>query len=149
MITRKPEVTKEAWSFKDYYERNRKRLLKLKRERYAKDPAYRRAVKRRSQKRYRLLRKLNPPEERGVVRGERGEKYVTIGKLSKVVGRSITAIRSYHIRGVIPSPKYFTEQGWRLYSEKEVKVFGSAFAALDQGRLRNLKEVAKYIRRKL
>lgn len=141
-------LSKKGFSFKQYYKEHRVELLRKKKERYAKDAKYKKDAKKRSRLRYLALRAKKPILDRKTIIGKRGERYLTIGKLSIMINRGQDAIRRYHKRGVIPMPKHFDTRGWRLYSVHEALVLQEAFVQLDRRLLSNLTEVARFIKSK-
>lgn len=113
---------------REYYEKNRERLLEEKRERYRSDPEYREEMRIRDLRRYwfdrRQKRKRELPElefsdlkPRGEVTltdadgGEHRVKVYDSEAVARIVNRSVQTVRNWVLSGVLPSP---TLRGWDI-----------------------------------
>lgn len=131
---------------KNYYHQHKKRISDRRKLKYRTDQKYRKQQIERSIRSYRLRYAKRVPADRTVVRAiETGEKYFSISKLAKHIGRGVQTIRWYHKLGVIPEPKHTDLRGWRLYTKEEVLLIQRAFRAFDKREIRSLKDVGKTI----
>jgi hypothetical protein len=123
----------------EYWKKNRDRLLEKRKERYRKDAEYRRKMKERaleSKKRFKELENEDLLSGGIVKRGPKSSKVhrlelpgnrsynvtmLTIGQLSKALGRVPQTIRSWEEKGYIPRAIYRDSNDNRLYTEFQVK----------------------------
>jgi len=136
-----------GFDYKSWYEKNAERLKKQRRQKYKKDKTYREAAKARARAWYDREKKPQRPADRTTVVSPDGKTYLSIGKLSEMIGKAVDTIRSYHRQGVIPVPDAFNVRGWRLYTDEQAKVIADAFALFDRGELSSLTEVKEEIQR--
>ena len=103
-----------SWDYKTYYEKNKAKINAKRRRKYRTDSQYRKKVLARSRK-YQKTKKTEqlPP---GVVRGEGGRLYGTVGRAAMMMGLSPNTIRSYERRGVLPPASHYDDRGYRLYT---------------------------------
>lgn len=122
-----------TFDFKSWYEKNGKEWNKKRRQRYAEDPAYRAKVgkwneagrlKRRgavvlSGRAARRARKV-ASQEPWTEFEQDGVSYLTIGALARALGKSPRTLRLWEKRGWLPSARYATPKGVRLYTPGEI-----------------------------
>ena len=121
----------------------------VRRERYQKDPTYRRRARQQSREYYHKHVKRYVPLDRTIIK-DGDEKYFSIGKLSLLINRKVQTIRAYHRRGIIPVPSAFDKRGWRLYQREQVLLLRKVFKMFDNksdARVRTLRDVKKMLRR--
>jgi len=124
---------------KDYYESNKETILARRRVRYKNDPDYRkrlnaqrRATRKRKQQlenRYRsrgdTIRDLGKPMK--IYNNDRTHyaivKMYTVGRVADIVGVPRSQFYSWLHNKRIPEANYVKPNGWRLYTEYEMKVF--------------------------
>jgi DNA-binding transcriptional MerR regulator len=137
-----------GWTYKKWYQENRKQLLHDRRRRYHTDPAYRkRRIKEASESYYRRRSRDGLPADRRLIRTSSGGEFYSIGRLAEEINRSVQTIREYHSNDVIPTPLYFDSRGWRLYSDRQIVLLRDVFYRFDKQELRSLAEVASVLRR--
>jgi len=132
-------------TFKEWYEDNRERLSVKRKAKYRNDPEYRRKALERARRYYKLKRKKMVPADRRLVVAPDGSRYLTIGKLSKLINRSIQTIRAYHRQGVIPNVRHTDGRGWRLYTPGQAALLRKVFRAFDEGKLGSLEQVKRVV----
>lgn len=132
-----------AWTYQDWYEKNKDKLSKSRKRKYRIDKGFREDMKNRSRKYYSNNLKIDHPR---VVMVVGGKKFLTIGGLSKAISRDVHTIRVYHKDGVIPETDRGNTRGWRVYSFARAKVIREAFIKFDNGDLSSLKDVSKFIK---
>jgi len=137
-----------AWTFKDYYRKNRRSLLAKKRRKYRTNRSYRESVRKQARRRYYTKVKSRQSSDRTVVSSKDGRQFISIGKVSKIIGRTPCTIRQYHRSGVLPKPLYFDRRGWRLYTKGQVLLLKKAFQAFDEGKLGSLTELGELVLKK-
>ena len=93
-------------------------------------------------------RKRHQPLDRQVIVSG-GVEYITIGKLSELLGRSVQTIHGYHRSGVLPSPVAFHVRGWRLYTKEQAETIAQTFRLFDLGQIKSLQELAGEVRLRL
>lgn len=123
--------TKSTWTFKEWWEKNKKQRNKDRRIEYHANPALQEEVREAARKNYRQRRKKMVPVDRLTIRDAQGNRYWSIGRIARMINRPIPTIRSYHDSGVIPEPAARDERGWRLYTTKQASLLRSLFKALD------------------
>jgi len=134
-----------TWTFNDWYKTNRKALSKKRKAKYRQDKIFRESVKKRARDHYRNRTKDRVPYDRLSVRDDSGVHFITIGRLSKMLGRKTQTIRGYHASKVIPPCTVFDQRGWRLYSPKQAMLLRKAFGMFDRGELVMLNDVKQFI----
>lgn len=131
-----------SWMFTDWYEKNKKSLLKKRKLKYRINREFRDNMKERSKDYYeRNLKKAHP---RTIMIVD-GKKYLTIGGLAQVIKRNVKTIRDYHNFGILPETARGNDRGWRIYSIPRAKIIMTAFDMFGEGELKSLKEVKVYI----
>jgi len=124
--------------YKDWYAKNRDRILADKKKKYKEDQAYRDRILNASKGRY--VQK-DVPKDRKVIVTSAGE-YYSISRVAEIIKREIQTVRNYHKALVIPEPLAFDTRGWRLYNKHQVDLLADTFAKFDSGELKSLAEVA-------
>ena len=133
---------------KDYYRKHRDKIRANRKHRYAtNDRAYREGALQRARERYEQFKKERPETSRYEIVDANGQVFSTIGQLSTVINRSLSTIRKYHQRGIIPTPTQYDTRGWRLYTATEVALLKQAFTDFDAGLIPNLKTLARQIKK--
>ncbi len=82
-------------------------------------------------RRYRTVVRRERPIDRRTIVTEDGARFVSIGRVSRMIGRETASIRRYHRMGVIPQPLFFDRRGWRLYSVDQVMLLRRVFRRLE------------------
>lgn len=137
-----------SWSYKEFYEANKKEISRKRKVRYRKDRTYREKARSTSRSYYVRVRKKEVPSDRRVLSSPEGDRLMTIGRLSELIHRNIDSIRRYHRQGVIPEPAKFDSRGWRLYTREQASVLMSAFRRLDRKEFRSVREAKDFITNK-
>ena len=133
---------------KDYYRKHRDDIRANRKHRYAtNDRAYREGALQRARERYEQFKKERPETSRYEVIDANGQVFSTIGQLGTAIRRSLSTIRKYHQRGIIPTPTQYDTRGWRLYTATEVALLKQAFGDFDAGLIPNLKTLAQQIKK--
>lgn len=130
------------WIYKDWYEDNKRELSERRKKRYRQDPEYRKKA-RDNAKRYYNKKTGGGPKSRTIFT-QKGERYFSIGELSKRIGKSIQTIREYHRFGVIPI-SFSDNRGWRLYNESQVILMERIFRQFDEKKIKSLKQVSEIL----
>lgn len=120
-----------SFSQKEYYQKNKERLSIRRKRKYKNDLSYREGIRRKSRN-YSRMRRERSSGKKGVVSSSKGT-FITIGRLSKIIGKGISTIRAYHRKGILPNPIYFDTRGWRLYTLNQAILLRKAFKSFDQG----------------
>lgn len=126
-----------SFSQEEYYRKNKKRITQHRKNRYATDADYRKQIKDRALIHKQRNRTVSP---KGVIKSRKGF-FITIGKLSEVIGKDRQTIRMYHRTGILPTPTHFDTRGWRLYTVHQVLLIKKAFEQLSCGELAGLKDI--------
>lgn len=129
--------TKSDWQFKDWYAKHGGELNQSRRDRYSSDPDYKKQVleaNRESRKRRREAQLKERTAERKVQKVKVSRqwkevemtvdgvvmKFLTIGALAAILGRSKLGVRLLEKKGVIEKTPYRNKQGERLYTHEKV-----------------------------
>ena len=120
-------ATEEGFDYKTYYENNKEEILKKRREKYKKDSSFRKRQRIRTANIYAKKKKRHKPVDKQNIKG-----YLSIGKVARLTGRSISQLRHYHKKGWIPEPTAFDSRGWRLYTKNQVNLLIHAFKNMRQ-----------------
>jgi hypothetical protein len=134
------QLTDQQRYQKQYYQNNRPYLLQYRKEKYANDPEYRNAVKRRAMRWYNerkqeqaAIIRLKPGQPRmlgiyddatGVVRTVR---VYLINEVAAALGRTTKTLCLWEAKGILPKPTYHTAAKWRLYTEDQAKAIIECF----------------------
>lgn len=152
--------------FQEWYDENRDDLNARRRERYAKDEAYREKVQRWNRDARARRRKAAEKEEKKAKRAVKIQtsgqwktvevevdgvkvRMFTIGALAKAIGKGISTIRVWERNGVLPETPYRSKKGDRLYTLEMVESIQAALkkaGKLDIGVLKEKKRPA-YVER--
>lgn len=125
------------WKFKDWYKEHGKELNADRRKRYETDPEYKKQVleaNRESRRRRREAQLAERAAERGSQKVKPGRqwkevemevdgklmKFLTIGAVAAVLGRSKLGVRLLEKKGIIKPTPYRNPQKERLYTPEEV-----------------------------
>ena len=133
-----------SWSFKDWYDKNKEDFNRQRRLRYRVDHRDREARLRDAKSSYERNRPPTVGQDRRVIRAD-GRRFLSIGRLSELLNRSVQTVREYHYNGVIPDVTHVDSRGWRLYTPYQVRLLQEVFARFDAGELTSLAEVAREI----
>lgn len=129
-----------------YYQENREKISKRKRERYASDPKVREAARKKAMARYlqnrsedggeRKVRRYNHP--RVVVVDGETQLFHCVREFADRVGRNVQTITKWEAMEVIPTPPMVDKAGRRWYSEKHMTAIASAVGKYDKAGRRDL-----------
>lgn len=133
-----------AWDYKEWYADNKVEFNRKRRERYRKRADIRRDARKRALTYYHSHKKRMEPVDRYRIRSADGSNFVTIGRVSREIGRSINRIRVYHKNGVIPTPLFYDSRGWRLYSSMQLSILSIAFGEVEDKQW-SLDDASKYL----
>jgi hypothetical protein len=134
-----------GWVFKEFWDKNKDEKNAERRRKYNSDPEYHKRVRKKAKESYnRRIKKMKPTDRQTIVDNS-GKKYWSIGRLSRIINRTIIVIRRYHMDGVIPLPTFYDTRGWRLYSTHQVSMMRKAFKQLDEGSMKSLSELTKFL----
>lgn len=124
---------------REYYERNKKRIAERKKERYRRDSAYRKAIRKRTKESHAALRKrrIETGYDRRVL-ADGTVKYFSIGKIGEIINRSSHTIRAYHKSGIIPDSGHYDSRGWRLYTKEQALILKKLFKKFDKQEIPSL-----------
>jgi len=125
-----------AWDYNEWYRRKGKRVLSERRKkRYQNSPAYRETQRKRAREYYQRTRSATDVKDRTTVIARSGERYHTIGRVSKMINRNPQQIRDYHASGMLPDPLFTDTRGWRLYTAEQIMLMRRIFKQLDLNKL--------------
>ncbi len=131
---------KKKWDYSEYYDRNRNDINRKRRERYAKDQAYRDKVVKSA-----VEAKSKKVEERGgkVVREYEGQEVLgyRIGTAAQMLGKSVPTLRFWESEGLIPKPIF--EGFQRVYTVFQVTLMQNLVLRLNEAEEKGLEEVRK------
>lgn len=132
--------------FQEWYKDNKAELNKARRDRYAKDPEYKKRVLEANRSSRTRIRKSEKQAKEEAVRVKVGgtpwrskevavdesttEKLYSIGALASALGKSVQAIRLWERKGLIPETPHRTSKGDRLYSADMIKEIYEKLRAL-------------------
>ena len=119
----------------------------VRRERYRKDPTYRKGARKQSKEYYHKHVKRYVPLDRTIIK-DGDKKFFSIGKLSLLINRKVQTIRAYHRRGIIPTPSHFDRRGWRLWNRDQALLLRRVFKIFDNkndASVRTLRDVRKML----
>ena len=125
------------WKFKDWYKEHGGELNSDRRDRYKSDPAYKKQVleaNRESRRRRRVIQLSERAAEYEAKKVKLGEewkevemevdgkmvKFLTIGAVASILGRSKLGVRLLEKQGVIEATPHRNAQGERLYTPEKV-----------------------------
>lgn len=134
------------WKFKDWYKEHGSELNEGRRDRYKTDPEYKKQVleaNRESRRRRRVAQLEERAAERGVQKSKpkrqwkevemevdgKMVKFLTIGAVAAILGRSKLGIRLLEKKGIIETTPYRNPQKERLYTPEKVLEIRKALAA--------------------
>lgn len=124
------------WSYRLWYERNKSKLSEKRKEKYKNNFEYREKVKKKARDYYREKKAKGVARRRAKNKGiveKNGKFYYTISYVGKAIGRSVSTLRMYESKKIIPGPKEVDPRGWRLYSGKQLSLLTTAFGMYDNG----------------
>lgn len=137
-----------AWSFEDWYRRNKEAFNEKRRARYNQDKAYRKRVletNKKSREKYKSRDQEEKRAQKEAVkirikeRWKRYQQYGTaffsVGALAEAVGVSVLSIRNWESKGLIPETPYRSRSGNRLYSYPQIMQIVEDLK--EQGRIKN------------
>ena len=114
-------------TFQDWWNENKARKNAERRTTYRDNPVVRESRKAQALAHYRTkVRRERPIDRRSVVT-EDGVRFMSIGRLARLIGRQIDSVRRYERTGVIPEPLYFDTRGWRLYTVSQAMLMRRVF----------------------
>lgn len=131
-----------VFDYKEWYDENRDRLSIKRKRRYWSNEKHREAIRGRARSYYNSHKK-HPTCSIMIKADEDGNLYYTIGKLSRLIHKAECTIRKYHLMGIFPKIDHFDSRGWRLYSQKQVKLIVKVFRDFKRKKLRTLQDVKK------
>ena len=132
----------EKTYYERWYEENGSVLNERRREKYAKDPGYRKRVLSRNSKSRQKIRRKAIEEKRAKVAAKKlrtdgswktvtrmeevdGEEveitYFSIGALAKILGKGISTVRVWEKQGILPETPHRSQKGDRLYTLQQVQ----------------------------
>lgn len=116
-----------TWSYKEWYRQNKEKVNAKRRKKYDEDAAFREKTQTRALEGYHAKRKTMAPTDRRTVVDEQGERFFSIGRIARLIGRQIESVRKYHRMGILPDPTYFDARGWRLYTRQQALLIRQVF----------------------
>lgn len=108
---------------KEYYRKNRERILARKRERYASDPKYREKVKRDVAARRAEESACAKVEVNGVM-----VDALKVSEFAEEVGKSVSTINNWQKHGTIPETPFRSPGGFRLYTSDMARAVKQALS---------------------
>jgi hypothetical protein len=132
-----------AFVYKEWYEKNKEDVNAKRRQKYAKNKAYREKLKKASRQ---YWRDSYTPSDATVLEADDGVKYYSISHFADHINRSVATVLGYHRRGVLPEP-YYNDRGWRLYTKEQMRRAAEAFKKVDSGKY-SLKDVRSELSKK-
>jgi len=135
-----------------YYEANRAKISKRKRERYASDPLVREVARKKAMARYlttkpksgeRKVRSRNHP--RVVVVDGETQLFHCVREFAERAGRNVQTITKWEAAEVIPKPPMVDKAGRRWYSETHMDIIAKAVAKYDKSGRRDLSLLTDFV----
>jgi len=130
-----------------YYQIKRDKIRKRKKERYWYDEEHREKVKKAARD-YQRSRAKDSRADRMMIISTAGVRYLTIGRIARMIRRSIYMVREYHRLGVIPTPTQFNARGWRLYTREQANLLQHTFRRWDRREFECLAQVGAVLHKK-
>ena len=140
-LTKYEKVSPRYEYMKDYYSKNKEKILARRKERYQNDPVYRAKVnenrRKNAAKKRAVKRNSVSYEEYTIDRGKDMRivspcgtkshvcKMYTLGMIADMSGIPKTQIYSWVNKKRIPMSHYTTPKGWRLYTAYEAKIISN------------------------
>lgn len=134
--------------FKDWWALNKEAQNAKRREKYRTDPQTRQRARSSALRRYRTTQRRETQIDRRTVVTEDGTRYISIGRMSRLIGRTVMSIRRYHRMGIIPDPLYCDARGWRLYTITQAALLRRVFRRFEDRNdlgVKNLRDVARLV----
>jgi len=119
-----------VWSFKEWYRKNKAEFNRNRRAKYRENPNVREKAQRSALTTYRARRRRMVQVDRRTIVDANGQRFFSVGRIAKLIGRQIETVRYYHRLGIIPDPTYFDSRGWRLYTRGQAILVRRAFVRL-------------------
>lgn len=120
---------------KKYYSRNKKRLSKIKKDRYRKDTTYRDSIRKRSRVDYALESMEKGVRVVFVTHAGTKEKIFTLPQMAKVIKRAIQVVYRWKYSKVIPNAIYKTQNRQDRYAYSQVMFLASLIHLTDNDSL--------------
>jgi len=128
--------------FTDWYDRNKEELNAKRRKKYAENAQFRKKTQDKARESYRKNRRVTNPADRRTVVDESGERYFSIGRVARLIGRQPESVRKLHRMGVLPDPVYYDSRGWRLYNRAQALLIRQVFRRLEDKADTDVKSLA-------
>ncbi len=116
-----------------YYQTNKQRIIRRRKERYRKSPAVRKYHNEQTGA-WRKTQNKGENYNRTIMLGENGEHLFTARYACAAFGYSEGYFRTLCLRGIIPNASYRDSRGWRLYTADQIallKKAGTHFEGID------------------
>jgi hypothetical protein len=121
----------QPFTFDSYWQKEKDRINKQRREKYRANRAFRKEQIELATKYYHDKVKKPTVVDRRMIVGEDGARFLSIGRVSRLIGRKISSIRRYHYDGIIPEPSFYDSRGWRLYTVHQAQLLQRTFRQYD------------------
>lgn len=126
----RPRKYKDGFDQNAYYEKNKERINRRRRERYKNNEEVRDTIQERNKNYYKKVSSRRPKQDRRVI-VSKGNSYFSMGVLAKKINREPQTVREYHRNGLFPEPSFNDTRGWRLYTQNQVIMLERLFKQYD------------------
>lgn len=121
----KTEAEKKEYN-QQYYQLKREDINLRRRRRYHQELSHRQKLQTISRERYRKENKGRNKNAGYTLKKVDGHQLFTIQYVEQVTGKTQAFIRDWERKGLIPKSTYVDVRGWRLYTEPQIKLIGTA-----------------------
>lgn len=108
--------------YSEYYQKNKTKLNKKKKDRYASSPMNREYHKKKAREWYHRNKTNTGTVNRTVMRAEDGRRLYSIRHAANALGLSISYFRDLIRSGIVPEASIRVSGRWRMYTEGQVKL---------------------------
>lgn len=140
----RPKKYKDGFDQNKYYEQNKERINRRRRERYKNNAKVRDNIQERNKEYYATVSKRRPKQDRRVITSK-GSNYYSMGVLASKINREPQTVREYHRNGMLPEPSFHDSRGWRLYTRNQIILSEKLFREYDSKKItkKQLKKLIK------
>lgn len=112
--------------YSEYYQKNKTKLNKKKKDRYASSSANREYHKKKASEWYHKNKTNTGTVNRTVMRAEDGRRLYSIRHAANALGLSISYFRDLIRNGIVPEASIKASGRWRMYTEGQIKLLKRA-----------------------
>lgn len=126
------EKRRKKW--RDWWKRNKAEQNRLRREKWRKDPAFRKAQLARVTTRNSILTAMKTEQRTRTTHDGRLEKLYYLCQMEPLVGRDVFTLRRWRTQGerIFPKALYYDKRGRGMYSESQVKFIAELLGMVER-----------------